>query len=160
MKMLKNGSVDPQVKLDENGKQGSTFDARGSGRQCVPQQVCRACRVEQADDFIEPHAVTDKVKDLAMAGLKKAGLKVVGSIKAEVIEDGSVRPALLCHRFPGHHLEDGAVECWPTPSREVVVVCGVGWSTVAFGGFVFGGVCVRLLVVCCAGGGAFSFVWC
>ena len=28
MKMLKNGSVDPQVKLDENGKQGSTFDAR------------------------------------------------------------------------------------------------------------------------------------
>ena len=86
MKTLKNGSVDPQVKLDENGKQGSTFDARGSGRQCVPQQVCRACRVEQADDFIEPHAVTDKVKDLAMAGLKKAGLKVVGSIKAEVID--------------------------------------------------------------------------
>ena len=77
MKTLKNGSVDPQVKLDENGKQGSTFDARGSGRQCVPQQVCRACRVEQADDFIEPHAVTDKVKDLAMASLKRAGLKNV-----------------------------------------------------------------------------------
>ena len=35
-----------------------------------------------------PHAVTDKVRELAMAGLEKAGLKVVkeGSIKADVFD--------------------------------------------------------------------------
>ena len=67
------------------------FDAGGSGRRCVPQHVRRACHVEQADDekhrcrFIKPHAATDKVKDLAMASLKRAGLKNVKecSIKAK-----------------------------------------------------------------------------
>ena len=35
--------------------------------------------------FIKPQVVTDKVKELAMAGLQEAGLKIVkeGSIKAE-----------------------------------------------------------------------------
>ena len=38
--------------------------------------------------FIKPHAVTDKVRELAMAGLKKAGLKIVKerSIKADVLD--------------------------------------------------------------------------
>merc|ERR1719491_1846125 len=38
--------------------------------------------------FIKPHAVTDKVKELAKAGLQKHNLKILkeGSIKAEVID--------------------------------------------------------------------------
>merc|ERR1719261_586798 len=38
--------------------------------------------------FIKPHAVTDKVKELAKAGLEKHGIKILkeGSIKGEVID--------------------------------------------------------------------------
>ena len=38
--------------------------------------------------FIKPHAVTDKVKELAKAGLEKHGIKILkqGSIKAETID--------------------------------------------------------------------------
>merc|ERR1740138_1253204 len=38
--------------------------------------------------FIKPHAVTDKTKELAKAGLEKHGIKVVkeGSIKGEIID--------------------------------------------------------------------------
>merc|ERR1719506_2856228 len=38
--------------------------------------------------FIKPHAVTDKSKELAKAGLEKAGIKIVrsGTIKAEAID--------------------------------------------------------------------------
>ena len=39
--------------------------------------------------FIKPHAVTEKVKEPAMAGPQKAGLEIAkeGSIKAEVIDN-------------------------------------------------------------------------
>jgi len=86
--------VDPQIKV-EGEKQGSVFDALED----MDADACLAKCVELAKlnkpaaknsafVFIKPHAVTDKVKELAKAGLEKHGLKILkeGSIKAEVID--------------------------------------------------------------------------
>jgi len=92
--VLKAWSVDPQVKVVE-GKNGSIFDALED----MDADACLAKCVELAKlnkppaknaafVFIKPHAVTDKVKELAKAGLESHGIKILksGSIKAETID--------------------------------------------------------------------------
>merc|ERR1719305_1017089 len=92
---IKAWSVDPQVIIEEGGKQGSIFDALED----MDAAACLAKAIELAKlnkpapknsafVFIKPHAVTDKTKELAKAGLEKAGIKIIkeGSIKGEVID--------------------------------------------------------------------------
>ena len=81
IKMLRDRSVDSQVKLHR-----AVSDLRLiRWRISTPMHAITAAsslRVEQADAkstafvFIKPHAVTGKVKELGMAGSKKAGLQV------------------------------------------------------------------------------------
>merc|ERR1719305_1734488 len=92
---IKAWSVDPQVIIEEGGKQGSIFDQLED----LDANACLAKAIELAKlnkpapknsafVFIKPHAVTDKTKELAKAGLEKAGIKIIkeGSIKGEVID--------------------------------------------------------------------------
>jgi len=95
MGVIKAWSVDPQVKINADGKMGSIFDQLED----LDADACLAKVVEldklnkpptknSAFVFIKPHAVTDKVKELAKAGLEKHGIKILkeGSIKGEVID--------------------------------------------------------------------------
>merc|ERR1719380_249725 len=90
---IKAWSVDPQVIIEEGGKQGSIFDALEDmdAAACVSKSVVlaklnRPTPKNSAFVFIKPHAVTDKVKALAKAGLEAKGIKILkeGSIKGEV----------------------------------------------------------------------------
>jgi len=95
MQQLREWSVDPQVKLLENGKLGSLFDsvedvdtADCAAKLCTLAKLNRPPPKNSAFVFIKPHAVTDKVKELAKSGLEKFGLKILkeGSIKGEEID--------------------------------------------------------------------------
>merc|ERR1719482_2459095 len=92
---IKAWSVDPQVIIEEGGKQGSIFDQLED----LDANACLAKAIELAKlnkpapknsafVFIKPHAVTDKVKALAKAGLEAHGIKILkeGVIKGEVID--------------------------------------------------------------------------
>jgi len=95
MKQLREWTVDPQVTLEEGGKQGSLFDSVEDldadpcvAKLAVLAKLNKPPVLNAAFVFIKPHAVTDKVKALAKAGLEKHGIKIVkeGAIKAEVID--------------------------------------------------------------------------
>jgi len=95
IKTLKEWSVDPQVKIEEGGKMGSLFDSvedfdtdACAAKLAALAKLNRPVTKNSAFVFIKPHAVTDKVKELAKAGLEKFGLKILkeGSIKAEAID--------------------------------------------------------------------------
>jgi nucleoside diphosphate kinase len=95
MGAIKAWSVDPQVKIDESGKQGSLYDALEDMdvEPCIAKaaelaKLNRPAPKNSAFVFIKPHAVTDKVKACAKAGLEKAGIKILkqGTIKAETID--------------------------------------------------------------------------
>jgi nucleoside diphosphate kinase len=95
MGAIKAWSVDPQVKIDESGKQGSLYDALEDmdAEPCIAKaaelaKLNRPAPKNSAFVFIKPHAVTDKVKACAKAGLEKAGIKILkqGTIKAETID--------------------------------------------------------------------------
>merc|ERR1719324_2106739 len=94
MGVIKSWSVDPQVTVEE-GKQGSIFDALEDmdADACIAKSVAlaklnRPPAKNSAFVFIKPHAVTDKVKALAKAGLEAKGIRILkeGSIKGEVID--------------------------------------------------------------------------
>merc|ERR1740121_3569320 len=95
MGALKAWSVDPQIIIEDGGKKGSVFDALEDidaeaclAKAAVLSKLNKPAVKNSAFVFIKPHAVTDKVKELAKAGLEKHGIKIVkeGSIKAEVID--------------------------------------------------------------------------
>ena len=84
-------SVDPQVQIAP-GKQGSVFDQLED----LDTAACLEKLLELKDRnlmnaafvFIKPHAMTEKVKELAKTGLQKHGIKILkeGSLKAETID--------------------------------------------------------------------------
>merc|ERR1712232_1410154 len=90
--LLKAWSVDPQVNVGED-KQGSIFDQLEDldAEACRDKVVALAKLnpMNAAFVFIKPHAVTEKVKALAKAGLESKGIKIVaeGSLSGEVIDE-------------------------------------------------------------------------
>ena len=70
------------VKLDEVGKQGAIFDAEDLNadaflnKRVALAELNKPTTMGPAFVFIKP-TVANKVKDLAMVGLRRAGLKVV-----------------------------------------------------------------------------------
>ena len=94
MRSIKDWSVDPQINLDDS-KLGSVFDALED----TDAAACLSMLTElsklnmpppsnSAFVFIKPHAVTEKVKIIAKAGLEAHGITILeeGCIKAEKID--------------------------------------------------------------------------
>eukprot|EP00439_Symbiodinium_sp_Y106_P073932 s989_g14.t1 len=89
--LIRAWSVDPQVNIAP-GRQGSVFDQLED----LDTAVCLEKLLELKDRnlmnaafvFIKPHAMTEKVKELAKTGLQKQGIKILkeGSLKAETID--------------------------------------------------------------------------
>jgi len=80
------------VKIAE-GKQGSIFDQLEDldTQDCLEKvsSLAHLNEMNSAFVFIKPHAVTDKVKDLAKQGLEARGIRILteGSLTGEVIDE-------------------------------------------------------------------------
>merc|ERR1719389_1257828 len=91
--LIKAWSVDPQVAIEKDGKRGSIFDQLEDmdAKACLDKvvELSKLNIPNSAFVFIKPHAVTDKVKSLAKAGLQSKGIKILaeGSLSGETIDE-------------------------------------------------------------------------
>lgn len=89
---IKAWSVDPQVIISE-GRQGSVFDQLEDldAKPCLDKiiAISDVNPMNAAFVFIKPHAVTEKVKALAKAGLQSRGIHILveGSLPGTVIDE-------------------------------------------------------------------------
>merc|ERR1712025_1356195 len=90
---IKAWSVDPQVSIGEDGKRGSIFDQLEDldAKACLDKvvQLSMMNMSNSAFVFIKPHAVTEKTKALAKAGLQAKGIKILaeGSLSGKTIDE-------------------------------------------------------------------------
>merc|ERR1719324_264022 len=86
-------SVDPQVTIEKDGKRSSIFDQLEDldAKECLAKVVTlsKLNVPNAAFVFIKPHAVTEKVKALAKAGLQAKGIKILGegSLSGKTIDE-------------------------------------------------------------------------